>query len=135
MTRDLVTALIQLAISLGGSALLIKLLTLRQEKRKINSEGQVGEANAASMLSGAALTIVQNADARAESAYAETERLWTALNKLRWKAFFSDERVQLLESKLRDAGLAVPPPGPSETDLPSTPPPRPVVSDDDLGLT
>jgi hypothetical protein len=123
MSRELVSALVQLAISLGGAGLVVQILLLRQNRRKIAGEASASEANAASTLSGAALTMVENAqqDARearidaktarteADQARDETEKLWDQYNKARWLIHHLQMRGAILENALRQAGIDVPP--------------------------
>ena len=124
MSKELLSALVQLLISLGGAGLVVQLLMLRQNRRKIAGEASTSEANAASTLSGAALQMVENAqvsareaDTRADKAYeeaqvqrAENERLWTELNKARWKIHHLEMREAILEGALKQANIDVPPP-------------------------
>ena len=141
MNQELVGALVQLAISLGGSALLVKLLTLRQDRRKIAGDASQGEANAAATLSGAALQIVQDAESRAREANAGRIRaedllrevreenrvawndLWETTTALQWEAHDARERTEVLEAELRRHGIAPPPPAPASRGKQNTAPP------------
>lgn len=121
------SALIQVAIALIASGLAVKLLTVRQDRRKIAGEASTQEANAASTLSGAALQMVEAAQSTAREAESrakvagenaaecrtENNRLWTELNKARWE-------ISILEAAMRAAGI-VPPARIGET--PTDPPP------------
>jgi len=123
MSKEVVTTLIQLVISLGGAGLVVQLLLLRQNRRKIAGEASTSEANAASTLSGAALTMVENAqqDARearshakedredAEKARDESERLHNQINAHQWRIHHLEMREAILEGALRQAGIPVPP--------------------------
>lgn len=123
MSKDLVSLVVQLLISLGGTGLLIQLLLLRPNRRKIAGEASTNEANAASTLSGAALQFVENAqqqgreaDARAKEAYDELEKsrhdnesLWAELNRTRWRVHHLEMREAILEGALRQAKIPVPP--------------------------
>ena len=147
MDSGLVSALIQLAISLGGSAVLIKLLTLRQDRAKIAGDASQGEANAAATLSGAALELVQNAEERARVANdraVAAERsltevrdenrrawneLWQTTTSLQWEVHEAREYVEILQNSLRTGGIAVPQdPSTRKQDPPLQPPPdaRPI---------
>lgn len=123
MSREVLTSLIQLAISLGGAGLVVQLLLLRQNRRKIAGEASTSEANAASTLSGAALTMVENAQQDAREAKvserdahlendklrAENERLWSEVNGLRWHVHHKEMREAILVNALQQARLEVPP--------------------------
>lgn len=136
MSKELLGALVQLLISLGGAGLVVQLLLLRQNRRKIAGEASTNEANAASTLSGAALQMVENAqnsareaDTRADKAHAEAEtqraeneRLWAEMNKARWRIHSLEMRESILESALKQAGIPVPM-RPEYSEHPSYPPP------------
>lgn len=130
---DVLGALVQVAIALIASGLAVKLLTLRQDRRKIAGDASTQEANAASTLSGAALQMVESAqksaresDTKANEAKSEVEKLWVELNRARWKVFYQQRHIDVLEQAMRDAGIAVPvaPLGQDVLeDMPTGPPP------------
>ena len=130
------SALVQVAIALIASGVAVKLLTLRQDRRKIAGEASLGEANAASTLSGAALKMVEVAQAsareaeiRAQAAQTdasetrhENERIWRELNKARWEIYWLRVQEETLEAALRRAHINVPP-APKPEGIPDYPPP------------
>lgn len=136
--NNFLTAGVNVAVALVASGLLVKLLTLRQDRRKIAGDASSAEANAASTLSGAALQMVEaaqksarEAETRAAAANTnadegrkENERLWKELNKARWEIHWLRAQEEVLEAALRRAGIAVPPaPRPAEG-FPDFPPPE-----------
>lgn len=124
-------AALQLLLALVASGVMLKLLTIRQDRRKIVGDATVQEANAASTLSGAALQMVERAEKTARDASSEAkdcrsqnERLWTELNKARWRIHFLEVRESVLESALRMAGIDVPSaPEQLKDDIPAHDPP------------
>lgn len=122
MSDTLVSGLIQLGISLGGAGLVVQLLLLRQNRRKIAGDASSSEANAASTLSGAAIKMVENAQAQQKKAEDERDRLQTRLdeanvlndrqneesNRMRWRLHHRDMYVAILQAGFRGMG-AVPP--------------------------
>lgn len=128
-------AALQLAMALVASGVMVKLLTLRQDRRKIAGEASTQEANAASLLTGASLQMVEAAQkdslqARkdAKDAHDETdkvkeanERLWVELNKTRWQVYNLRVREAVLEEALRRANIIIPP-APQEATHPWPPP-------------
>lgn len=136
MTNDVLGAVIQVVLALIASGVAVKLLTLRQDRRKIAGEASTNEANAASMLSGAALQMVEsaqqsarNAEARstdaqrqADDARGDNEVLWDRLNEARWEIYYLKAREGVLEEALRRAGIEIPP-AEVPRRFPSTPPP------------
>lgn len=135
MSKELMTGAIQLLISLGGAGLVVQLLLLRQNRRKIAGEASSTEANAASTLSGAALTMVENAQADAREAKAdakqareENERLWAELERARWRVHHLEMREAVLANALQQAGIDVPPAppyDPTQGGMVTQPPPAP----------
>lgn len=136
ISDGVVTALIQLLISLGGAGLLVQLLLLRQNRRKIAGEASTNEANAASTLSGAAMKMVENAQAKEHEAEQRADRIQKEFEDRRdadgrelevraWRIHHLEMRNAILESALTQAGIDVPPEPdyapPSQT---SAPPPR-----------
>lgn len=83
MSKDLINALVQLAISLGGAGLLVQLLMLRQNRRKVAGDASSSEANAASTLSGAAIKMVENAQAKELLAASQRDRAHEQLEQER----------------------------------------------------
>lgn len=55
---EIIGSAIQLLIGIGSGAVILQLLTLRQSRRKITGEASVSEANAATQLANAAMSIV-----------------------------------------------------------------------------
>lgn len=126
LSPELVSGLIQLAISLGGAGLVVQLLLLRQNRRKIAGEASTNEANAASTLSGAALKMVENAqaaalkaekerdaanaklEARTQEFEVEARRKDESMNRMRWRNHHLSMFVQVLSGALRAAQIAVP---------------------------
>lgn len=137
MPSGLLSALVQVAIALIASGVAVKLLTLRQDRRKIAGDASAQEANAASTLSGAALQMVEAAqktardaeqrataaEARVEEVRNENARMWTELNKARWEIHWSQTREAVLEAALAQAGITVPPAPERIGDFPPYPPP------------
>lgn len=115
-------ALVQIVVAVAASGVLVKVLTLRQDRRKIAGEASTSEANAASTLSGAALQMVQaaqrtaaDADTRAVAANANSEKvrqqnetLWRELNRARWEIHWLKNDTAVMEEALRRAGVEVP---------------------------
>lgn len=122
MSEGLVSGLIQLAISLGGAGLLVQLLLLRQNRRKIAGEASTSEANAASTLSGAALRMVENAQKGQHDAEERATRLDEKITELdgrleeshkrdirqRWRIHHLEMRNAVLENALSQTGVTVP---------------------------
>ena len=119
---QVVSALIQLLLAIIASGILVKVLTIRQDRRKIAGDASTSEANAASTLSGAALKMVesaqksaydadmraQHAEENAEECRKESERLWRELNRARWRIHFLEMREKSLEQALLDTGIEIP---------------------------
>lgn len=136
MNPALLSGLIQLAVSLGGAGLLVQLLLLRANRRKIAGDASSSEANAASTLSGAALKMVENAqkaqvDAETKSLVKdeqiaalrkENEEQWNEINRARWKTHHAEMRTAILEQALAERGVSIPAP-PPPTEHPLYPPP------------
>jgi predicted RNase H-like nuclease (RuvC/YqgF family) len=61
-----------LLVAAGGGGFMALILTLRPQRRRINAGASSDEANAASVLSGAALDMVREARSEAEAARRET---------------------------------------------------------------
>lgn len=57
-SNDIFQAAIQLLIAVGAGGVIAQLLTLRQTRRKITGEASTAEANAATQLANAAMSIV-----------------------------------------------------------------------------
>lgn len=108
-------AVLQLLIAVVASGVMVKLLTLRQDRRKIAGEASSQEANAASVLTGASLQMVEAAQRDAAAARKEAgeikeenQRLWAELNRTRRRVSNLEERETILENALRDRGHRVP---------------------------
>lgn len=137
LPTGVVSAVVQVIIALVASGLAVKLLTIRQDRRKIAGEASTNEANAASTLSGAALQMVEaaqntardaekratSANDNAEECRLENNRLWAELNKARWEIHWLNLRERVLEAALRAAGINVPPAPERLGDIPTDPPP------------
>lgn len=122
ISSGMASAAVQVIIALVASGVAVKLLTLRQDRRKIAGDASTSEANAASTLSGAALQMVEvaqkssrEAEQRAQAAVTtsdetrrENERIWRELNKARWEIYWLRVREEVLESALRTARIVVP---------------------------
>lgn len=138
------SALLQLVVSLGGAGLLVQLLLLRANRRKIAGEATSSEANAASTLSGAALKMVESAqrsqheaekradeaDTRIASVRVETQVAWQEVTLLRRTIHGLEQYIDQLITALRRSGHEVPPMPeehpqehlPQQSSDPSTPP-------------
>jgi hypothetical protein len=128
--NEFVSLAVQILVALIVSGTAFKLLTIRQERRKIGGEATAQEANAASVLTGASLQMVENAQRDAKDAKREAkackdsnENLWDALNRARWKIHYLEEREASLEAALRAAGIEVPVREEHDHPIPSYPPP------------
>lgn len=133
---QIVSSVLSLFVSLGGAGLLVRILTLRQDRRKVAGDASVAEANAGVALSGAAMAMVENeqqqrreADARAAQAEQERQqvrnensRVWTELTATQWKALNLERRVAQLEQFIIDNGME-PPPHEGEHPIPPNSPP------------
>lgn len=134
---DWQSAVLQLFLALIASGVMVKLLTLRQDRRKIAGEASSQEANAASVLTGASLKMVESAQRDAinarkeasacrvdnETLKARNEELWIELNRTRWKVHNLEVREAVLEAALRDAGIIVPSRPPHAEETHDFPPP------------
>lgn len=127
MSKDFINALIQLAISLGGAGLLVQLLMLRQNRRKVAGDASASEANAASTLSGAAIKMVENAQAKELEARQHAtdlqeqsehrqveydlrrERDAVELEDRAWRIHHLEMRNAVLVNALRQVGVEPPP--------------------------
>lgn len=127
MKNELLTALIQLAISLGGAGLVVQLLMLRQNRRKVAGDASSSEANAASTLSGAAIKMVENAQAKELEASQRANNAEDRLNARQsefdirrerdaheleeraWRIHHLEMRQAVLEHALRQLGVEPPP--------------------------
>lgn len=114
--NGLLSAVIQLVLAIIASGFLIKVMTVRQDRRKIAGDASASEANAASVLTGASLQMVEVAqrDAHeskrdAHEAREEVEKVWKELNRARWRIHHLEAREAVLESIIRQAGVVVPP--------------------------
>ena len=127
MNAAFVNAVVQLVISLCGAGVLVQLLMLRQNRRKVAGDASSSEANAASTLSGAAIKMVENAQAKELEANRRADIAHTALVQEReemdirrerdaqeletraWRIHHLEMRNAILENALGQAGIAVPP--------------------------
>lgn len=94
--------LVQLLASAGVTGLVFLVLTMRQQRRKIDAGATNEEANAASTLSGAALKMVTDADNRAGAAEARAASAWVEADTLRRELVVERGRVDDLERRERD---------------------------------
>lgn len=126
LSDTVVSGMIQLVISLGGAGLVVQLLLLRQNRRKIAGQASATEANAASTLSGAALKMVENAQQaqlraeqerdqatamlreRTEEYDAESHRKDDQLNRMRWRNHHLTMWSAILKGALTAARVPVP---------------------------
>lgn len=126
MSEATLSALVQLLISLGGAGLIVQLLLLRQNRRRIAGEATATEANAASTLSGAAMKMVENAQLKereaearvdlVEARLAQRTREFEArrsrdageLESRAWRIHHLEMRVAILENALRQTGVQIP---------------------------
>jgi len=111
-----VNAIVQVLISLGGAGLLVQLLLLRQNRRKIGGEASASEANAASTLSGAAMRMVENAQLKEREAETRADALQDRLDvhsreleSRGWKIHYLEMRVNILEGLLTESQIPIPP--------------------------
>lgn len=139
MSDGVLSALVQVTLALIASGVAVKLLTIRQDRRKIAGDASAQEANAASTLSGAALQMVesaqnsardadgraQNAQSNSDEARRENERLWKELNKARWEIHWLKAQEAVMAAALRSAGINVPAAPRPENGFPDFPPPEP----------
>ena len=95
-------ALLSLVIAGVTSGLVVKLLQLGPDRRKIGADANLANANAAGVLTGEALAMVQEARAGQSDANRRAERAERTARRA-W------DRVGLLEQVMRAAGLPVPP--------------------------
>lgn len=127
------SVLIQLVLGVIASTFAVKLLTLRQDRRKIAGDASAQEANAASILSGTALQMVEAAqrsaheaeqkadaaekrleevrldsDAKIRAAQEEASRMWHELQRAGWEIHWLQIRERLLEMALRSADIDIP---------------------------
>jgi hypothetical protein len=105
--EGLVSAAIQLALALGGSAVLVQLLTLRQNRRKIAGDASTAEANAASTLSGAALQLVESARQSARDARTEADEARATAHRLHAEMDQMHLIIDALEQRERDLVAAI----------------------------
>lgn len=138
LPEGVLSAAVQIVLALIASGVAVKLLTIRQDRRKIAGEASTQEANAASTLSGAALQMVEaaqksarDAEGRASAAQTssdecrkENERLWKELNKARWEIHWLKSQEQVMEAAMRQAGINLPSAPRPENGFPDFPPPE-----------
>ena len=130
MPSGFLGAMLQLALALVASGIMVKLLTLRQDRRKIAGEASSQEANAASVLTGASLQIVEatqrdalqarreateareeaaryrkESEAKDERHRQEVEALERNLNRARWRIYNLEVKEKVLEAALRRAQI------------------------------
>lgn len=117
-----VPALIQLLISGGFAALVVQLLLLRQNRRKIEGEASSSEASAASTLSDAAVGFASDvrqdsvearkeamvARSEAEAARGRSVELETELRKANWDLYDAQRRERVLVARILSLGGTVP---------------------------
>ena len=126
MSRETFDALIQLLIAVVGAGLLVQLLLLRQNRRKIAGDASASEANAASTLSGAAMKMVENAQAKEHEASQRADSLEDRLSlrqreyeerrdrdareleERAWTIHALRMRIAILENALRQVGVEIP---------------------------
>lgn len=107
--------LIQLVIASVTSGLIIALLKLGPDRRKLGAEAGVSNATAADLLTGRALEMVKTADQRAQNADQRAEKAEQEAEAAKVKADGCEDRVRDLHHHLhflvdyiRSQGLDVP---------------------------
>lgn len=98
------TMIASLAVAAVTSGLVLGLLKLGPDRRKIASDAKLSDANAASLLTGQALAMVENAQQQATAAQRSAARAW--------------RRVHVLENMMRQLGIPVPPDDEEDEDDP-----------------
>lgn len=96
------TALLAIAVAAVTSGLVLGLLRIGPDRRKIGSEANLSDANAVSILTGSALEMVEAAQRDATAARREAGMARQSANRA-WR------RVHVLEDAMRTAGVPVPP--------------------------
>lgn len=138
LPSGVISALVQVAVALIASGVAVKLLTLRQDRRKIAGEASTSEANAASTLSGAALQMVEaaqkaareseartvSANASSDDARKQNQQLWEELNKAKWENHWKDAQIQVMQEALKRANIILQPPPRPVNGFPDFPPPE-----------
>lgn len=94
------------AVVAGGG--FIGLVTLRQQRRKVGADADVGMATAAETLTGAALLMVQQAATRAERAENAADQAEADAQEARREATKAQQRVARLVTWLRTQGIEPP---------------------------
>lgn len=95
------TTILSLAVAAVTSGLVLGLLRIGPDRRKIGAEANLSDANAASLLTGSALEMVTNAQHDASAARTEASEARQSANRA-W------HRVHVLEDAMRSAGVPVP---------------------------
>lgn len=96
------TALLSVVIATVTSGLLIGLLKLGPDRRKIGADANLAQANAVGVLTGEALAMVQEARAQAADANRRAEHAEDSARRA-WR------RVGVLEAAMRKRGIPIPP--------------------------
>ena len=96
------TALLAIAVAAVTSGLVLGLLRIGPDRRKIGSEANLSDANAASLLTGSALEMVESAQREATAARSEAHAARQSADRA-WR------RVRVLERAMSDAHVPVPP--------------------------
>lgn len=102
--QALVTAVVAL-VSSGG---LVLLLTIRQQRRKLGADADVGLATAADTLTGTALQLVQHAENRAARAEAKADQAEVDAEEALRLANLAQQRLSRLVAWIRTQGMNPP---------------------------
>lgn len=110
------TLLMNVLVTVVAGGGLVGMLTLRGQRRKLGSEADVGMATAAQTLTGSALLMVQNADARALHAEAraalaegKADHAEAEAHEAHDMAMLAQQRLSRLIQWIRTQGLQPPP--------------------------
>ncbi len=105
---DIISTAIQVLIAVGGGAVIIQLLTLRQTKRKITGEASTSEANAATQLANAAMSIVDSERKDKAALRDELLKIRTERDVLEAKVDEFNRYQQVLIRELARANVPIP---------------------------
>jgi hypothetical protein len=100
--------LVALTVSLVSSGSLVLLFTLRQQRRKLGADADVGLATAADTLTGTALQLVQHAEQRAGRAEAKADQAEIDAQEAQRLANLAQQRLSKLVAWIRTQGMNPP---------------------------
>lgn len=103
--QQLVATLVVAVVGTGGT---VGILTLRQQRAKLGAEADRGMASAAETLTGAALQMVQSAEARALAAARAADRAESDAQEAQRIANLAQLRLARLIAWIRTQGLDPP---------------------------